>query len=731
MQTMENAGKYDQPNRRMNFGKSGAAKANAAYVNGVYGLMGAVDQPYRYGAFQESLSSQANSEATTRKLTGQQRAEFVEEFLVDPPVKAQDRAVKEARFATFQDETALGTFILSGKQKFKQKGWKKAAAFMDFLIPFAGVPSSVATRIVKRTPVGIATEISKQIVEMKRGGEFDQRAMSQAIGEGTAALPVIAAGFALAANGLLTGGYPETDDERKQWEIDGKQPNSVRVGGRWWSLNYIQPFGAILNVGAGMYNTGKDDPDTVDRIISGVTTGTGSVKDQSYLQGLSSTLDMLDQGASSDYARERFLNSTAGSVIPNFVRSGVRAADDKQRQTNSPLDAVKSGIPGLRSTLETKKDMFGNDLEPKDTFLNQFINPLKPSRVKEGDVTTQELTRLNNAKQGVFPSKISKDALGKDTENLTDKQIKELGANTGKATKAAWDKIIATDEYKKLSDEDKNKVLSKVKGDIVAVEKRKYAADKQIGEYAQGYKGKQSTLSKSQIALMEGGNVDKYIKAADAKTLPKNINSLAREVLDSEDTEDVNWKTKPASDKVKSTLTSWVPQGAELPPFNNDVAKDWANMEKKRAEGTLGKLEEEDTRKTILRKAYNSQLNEDEKDLYKLSEARLLDALDRGVINEDNVKKALAVEKQLYNAGLIDKESLAKKLDLSARGYKGSTGRKSSGRKSSSSSKGSSFTPPKTSLSEGAVADTTKAFQRLLASSVRVKAKKVKKRAIK
>jgi hypothetical protein len=672
MQTMENAGKYDQPNRRMNFGNSKFAKANAGYVNGVYGLMGAVDQPYRYGAFQESLSSQAKSEAITRKLTGQQRTEFIEEFMVDPPAKAQDKAVKEARFATFQDETALGTGILAIKQKFKQKGWKSASAFMDFMIPFAGVPSSVATRIVKRTPLGIASELSKQIVEMKKGGEFDQRAMSQAIGEGTAAIPVIAAGFALAANGLLTGGYPEEDKDRKQWEIEGKQPNSIRVGDRWYSLNYIQPFGAILNVGAGMYNTGKEDPDAVDRIISGVTTGTGSIKDQSYLQGLSSTLDMLDQGASSDYARERFLNSTAGSIVPNFVRSGVRAADDKQRQTNSPLDAVKSGLPKLRGTLETKKDMFGNDLPPKDTFLNQFINPLKPSKVQEGDATTQELSRLNNAKQGVFPTKVTKDAL----EGASEKQIKELDANTGKATKAIWDKIIATDGYKNLSDEDKNKVLTAAKKDVTAIEKRKYSADKELGEYAQGYDGKQTKLSTSQVELMNNGDANKYIKASDAKTLPKNINGLAREILDGEDTEDVNWNTKPASDKVKNTLTTWLPKGVTAPPFNNEVAKDWATMEKKRAEGTLGKLEEETTRKTILKKAYNSQLNEDERDLYSLSEAKLEDALKRGVITENNIKKALAVEKQLYAAGLIDKESLARKLGLAAGGYKGRKGSK-------------------------------------------------------
>jgi hypothetical protein len=51
------------------------------------------------------------------------------------------------------------------------------------------------------------------------------------------------------------------------------------------------------------------------------------------------------------------------------------------------------------------------------------------------------------------------------------------------------------------------------------------------------------------------------------------------------------------------------------------------------------------------------------------------------VINDENLGKALAVEKQLFDAGLISKETLARKLDLSARGYKSSKSSSGSSRK--------------------------------------------------
>lgn len=167
--------------------------------------------------------------------------------------------------------------------------------------------------------------------------------------------------------------------------------------------------------------------------------------------------------------------------------------------------------------------------------------------------------------------------------------------------------------------------------------------------------------------------------------LPDGIDAKARNVLTKRSRlaqeGKVKWGLKKADDKeITNTIHSWLPQTAEKPQITNDIAVKWAELEKKRANGTLGKLEEESQKKAILRDAYNSSLSEDEKDLYKLSKAKLSDALNSGLISEDNIKKALEVEKKLFDAGLIDKETLASKLGVSARGYKG----KSSGKKGKS-----------------------------------------------
>jgi len=117
--------------------------------------------------------------------------------------------------------------------------------------------------------------------------------------------------------------------------------------------------------------------------------------------------------------------------------------------------------------------------------------------------------------------------------------------------------------------------------------------------------------------------------------------------------------------------------------FNSNLATEYAKY-KKKLEGS-NQIEKDKARESFLRTAYNSQLDEVERDLYSLSEDDLFGYIDRGVLSEENLTRALAVEKQLFNAGLISKETLARKMGTTARGYKTS---KSSGR---GGSKKSSF----------------------------------------
>jgi hypothetical protein len=482
--------KYDT--REIKYGDGPVGKLVGNYVNGVYRMMSLADQPFWYGARGEALSSIAKAEAITKGLKGDKQKAFIKSFMDNPPAIAIERATKEAKYATFQNKTALGE-AASGLKKGLNKLPGGAAG--DFFVPFSQVPSSIATRIVRRTPVGTAAEAVKQLIDVKKGGKFDQRAMSQAIAEGSFGPAVFAAGYTLANSGDITFGFPEDRKERELWEAEGKQPYSVRVGDRWYSLNYLQPFGTLLAVGGESANAIKEGAGAASTISRGIATAGQAMMNQSFLKGVSGVLDAID-----DPKRygEQFVSNTAGSVVPNMVRSFARASDAVQRETGGAITGIKQALPGLRQTTNEKLDMFGGVVPAKDNFANQFLNPLRPSKDRSGDPTTAELRRLYETDEGIIPSAAKTNSF-KDV-TLTKDQVRDINKEAGPALKTEYDKLIASNEYKGLSDEDKAGALKKVNSVVFGALKTKYGLDNSLIQ--------EHDLNTNQKRYIEGKTVD-------------------------------------------------------------------------------------------------------------------------------------------------------------------------------------------------------------------------------
>ena len=594
MDALEKVGKYDNPTD-LNYGKSKAGRAVGTWVNGVYRVMGAVDQPYRYGAKAEVLSSLAKAEAINKGMKGSQRTQYIKEFMANPPAEAVNRAIKEGRFAVFQDETALGkvgSFVSNG---FKQKGWNGAAAIVDFIVPFAKIPGSVATRLIKRTPIGSAQEIAKQIVSVRKGEPYDQRAMSQALAEGMAGAPIIGAGYALAQAGQITGGFPSDDKERKLWQAEGKQPNSIRVGDRWYSLNYIQPFGALLNIGAGAHQADKDGKDGMELVWAGLGEGGKSISDMSFLQGVSGAIDAIK---TPERAAERFVANTASSLVPNIVRSFAGASDDFERQASGIIEGLQSGIPGLRQMLPTKTDAFGQPVPTKDNFLNRYVNPLKPSKVR-GDETVAELRRMQDSELGTMPTESNKKVFGEGNE-LDKKQLNDLNASMARTVSEQWKKTIETPEYKNLIDGDKKKTLDAIKRDYGLVAKTSWAYD---NGYGADFK---PDLTSKQKSIAKGNNPDylNYTESSDNETY---------------------------KEKYETALTDY-----------NDTTKGWSPVEKAKKEKELRKL--------TVQKDYDN----DTVSLYGMAKADMYDFVKSAENGKELEQKLIAYDNAIYEAGLSE-----------------------------------------------------------------------------
>ena len=458
--------KYDAP-RRVNYKN----KVVDTYVNGVYRWMGGQDQPFYYAAKSAAAYDLAKADGLNLKLKGKDLGEYIDKAISDENWKPQTfKTAKDAtdygKYAVYQNETVLGN-MASGLKK----SAGKARPVADFLMPFTQVPSSVAMRIVDRTPIGVAKEVVSQI----KNKSFDQRAMSEAIANGSFGVPVLAAGYALAQSGMITGAYPQDSKERKLWDAEGKQPYSVKVGDRWYSLNYMQPFGTILSMGKQVADDKAEGKSDTESWMNAVATAAKSVENQSFLQGINGALSAVNDPQRS---MKQYVNSTASGVIPNFVRSGATAADPYQREVKDAKEAFISGVPGARQSLNTKLDMFGNDLPARDNFLNQYFNPLRPSKVRDTDNITKELRRLQDADNGIVPTEFNKKSIG--GVELNRDQIRKLNQQTNNAVQVVWGNVVQDPRYKQMEDGDKKRTLEKIKEVIAENSKLKFINDNGI-----------------------------------------------------------------------------------------------------------------------------------------------------------------------------------------------------------------------------------------------------------
>jgi hypothetical protein len=604
--------------REVNYGDSAIGKGAKGYTEAVYRMMSAADQPFYYAARKAALKDIAKAEAINRGLKGAERDNFMRQFVADPPASAVDTAMESAKSAVYQNKTGLGELVSGGKQRLRQYS-PTGGAVADFVVPFTQVPASVAMRIVDRMGGGVAKELWKLAPGTK--GKFDQRAMAEAIGNGTFGPAMLTVGAELAKQGNLTFGYPEDQKEQELWRMEGKQPYSVKLGDRWYSLNYMQPFGTILAMGGQGKKTLDEGADIASVISQGAATAGQSIMNQSFLKGVSGILDAIDDPKR--YA-ENLWENTAGSVVPNIIRSATRSADPLQRDSAGPLEGLMTGIPGLRDKLPAKTDSFGRPLEAKDNFINQFANPLRPSKVR-GDEVVDELRRLQDTDNGILPSRFAKNSLGDDVE-LDRDQMRQLKEAVGPKVYNAWSSIMSDPRYASMKESDKVKALERAK-------------DK-IGE-----------AGKADFAVASG------LKSS--KEVAKDLSGSARSVLAGKE-----------SDWLSSTKTGGSPKERyEAAQAKYDAeSKDWSPAERTKKQ------------KALKRMKVQSKYDEDILDLYTMSKGDAYEFIQKAKNGDELAKKLVEYGDALVKSGASAYSKYRNKYGVVSIAPVGSSRRGSSGR---------------------------------------------------
>ena len=304
--------------------------------------------------------------------------------------KIAARAETFAARAVFQEEPGgVVKWLLSAKAPDKPRALRTAALF---LTPFIKTPSAILRQGAEWSPVGFAMKGVRENTD-----EGKAREQSQAAGRALFGTAFVLAPIAwLAATGRLTGAPPDDPGDREEFYAQGKLANAVRIGSYWVRYVLFQPFSvpmaAVANGWEKFHNSEQDEAAAEEAFTAAVAGAAGSILDQSFLSGLGTFIDAINEPAR--YAGQ-WLNLFSQGFVPfsGLMRNISQAVDPVYRRPQGVTESVQAIIPGQSSKLQPRRTRFGDEAKAQGGPLRRGFTVPEVSKAVDDEVT-ETLARL-------------------------------------------------------------------------------------------------------------------------------------------------------------------------------------------------------------------------------------------------------------------------------------------------------------------------------------------------
>ena len=363
------------------FGLTRNSKAQSLFATGVDAIgtfltlgriptraLGFEDTLWKVVAQRGNLWGQAYRLAKEKNLSGSAAAEFMTDFMMNPPAAAVKDADDLARKLTLQQplESKLGRLFQGGAR----------VGFMRWFVPFIKTPYNAFSFAFEHTPLARFTDNYKNA--MASGDQVKIDVARARVGLGSVASIGVAS---MTAAGTITGGGPADSGLRAALYRKGWQPYSILIGGKYYSYAGAEPYSTIIGLVADaveLVQTGRIEQDDADEILVGVMFSLGkNLSNKTFMQGFANFMNAAMSGER-HYA-ERIVSSFA-QTLPPIIGSGIsrqsaRAIDPYRRDPMEPV-----GMPREYSDLPWEKQQeYSAALARYDEFawLNERLGELR------------------------------------------------------------------------------------------------------------------------------------------------------------------------------------------------------------------------------------------------------------------------------------------------------------------------------------------------------------------
>lgn len=442
-----------------------------AMNNELFGDVGFLKRHYQHALAQAAMA---------RGYTAQQmRDGKIDEAAMD---KLRAYAVKQAQEATFRDTNSLTKLVKKLDFTPTTAAGKAAKFAIEGTLPFKSTPANVLARGLEYGPGGVLRALSTDLHKVATG-KISAADYVENLSKGLAGTAVLGLGYVLAANGLLTGGEIDDDDER-----EGHQAYALELNGKSYTMDWLSPVAIPLFMGVELQRMTQDDgQDAFGAFVDASSNLMAPLLELSCMSGMKDMLDQIAYGTDGAdlgnmvyaFFVQPFL-SYVGQAVPTLLSQLATTMETERGYTyvgdinnNFRKNVTRSAaritekIPGVDWRQQPYVDEFGRKETYDTSFggyaaraVENFVSPGYLSDIEQTD-TDRTIREVEEASgEEVSPTRRGYTIdLGDETVRLTGDQHTQYQTTYGETVTALYDAAERSAGFRLLSPEEQAAVL--------------------------------------------------------------------------------------------------------------------------------------------------------------------------------------------------------------------------------------------------------------------------------